>query len=81
MVHGNVSGMPRPLIKGVEPPPSVSFLPGQPHAQIILVSTQVTDTDLFANVQHSFNHFIQSGQAWSLVIGFLLGYFLRGLFR
>ena len=79
MVPANLSVLSRALIQGTEPPASVSFSTGQASTQIILVSTQAKDTDLFANVHNSFDHFMQSGQAWTLVIGFFVGYFLRGL--
>ncbi len=61
----------------------VSLLPiaSQSSEQIIVVSTQVKSTELFDNVHSSFNHFLQSGQAWALLIGLFLGYFIRGLTR
>lgn len=35
--------------------------------------------DLFSNVGQSWNNFIQSGQVWALMIGFMVGYFFRSL--
>lgn len=65
----------------VTPPQLLASFVHQPGHPVILVSTQVKDTDLFANVQQSFNHFLQSGQAWSLVIGLVVGYLFRGITR
>jgi hypothetical protein len=35
------------------------------------------DLDVIAQFQDAFNHFIKSGQAWALLIGFVLGYIFR----
>lgn len=40
---------------------------------------QAVKDDLFNNVGQSWNNFIQSGQVWALGIGFMVGYFFRGL--
>jgi hypothetical protein len=40
---------------------------------------QVVKDDLFNNVGQSWNNFIQSGQVWALVIGFVLGYLFRSI--
>jgi hypothetical protein len=40
---------------------------------------QTAQTDLFSNVGQSWNNFIQSGQVWALIIGFVVGYLFRGL--
>jgi hypothetical protein len=40
---------------------------------------QAVKDDLFNNVGQSWNNFIQSGQVWALMIGFMVGYFFRGL--
>jgi hypothetical protein len=36
------------------------------------------NTDVFASTRGFFNNFVQSGQAWALFIGLILGYVLRG---
>lgn len=36
------------------------------------------DTDVIAQFQQSFKHFVESGQVWALVIGLVLGYLFRG---
>lgn len=43
-----------------------------------LLAQQVTDPDLLGNFQQAFNNFIQTGQAWALLIGLILGYMIRG---
>ncbi len=41
---------------------------------------QHVDVDLWADVQNSFNNFVQSGQIWAMLVGFFLGYFIRGMY-
>lgn len=43
-----------------------------------LLAQQVTDPDLLGNFQKAFNNFIQTGQAWALLIGLIVGYMIRG---
>jgi hypothetical protein len=43
------------------------------------LAQQVTDPDLIGRVQKSFNHFVQTGQVWALLIGLVIGYMLRNL--
>ena len=40
---------------------------------------QAVKDDLFNNVGVSWNNFIQSGQVWALMIGFVLGYLFRSI--
>lgn len=35
------------------------------------------DTDVIAQFQQSFKHFVESGQVWALVIGVVIGYLFR----
>lgn len=37
----------------------------------------IAQIDVVAEMQAAFNHFIQSGQVWALVIGLVLGYLFR----
>jgi hypothetical protein len=37
------------------------------------------DTDVFAATRGWFNNFLKTGQIWTLVIGFVLGFILRGM--
>lgn len=45
----------------------------------IVVAQSIKDPNILANLQKAFNHFIQSGQAWALLIGLIIGYMLRSL--
>lgn len=40
---------------------------------------QQFDTDPFRGTRTAFNNFVRTGQAWALLIGFVLGYIVRGL--
>jgi len=43
-----------------------------------LIAQQFED-NLFNNFQGSFNHFVESGQVWALLLGVLIGYVTRSL--
>lgn len=40
-------------------------------------SYNMKDIDVVADMQKSFNHFVNSGQAWALLIGLFIGYMFR----
>ena len=44
-----------------------------------VLAQHIDDPDLLGNVQKAFDHFVQSGQVWALLIGLILGYLIRGL--
>lgn len=44
----------------------------------IVLAYQVRETNLWGQVQSSWNHFVQTGQIWALIIGLILGYFIKG---
>ncbi len=44
-----------------------------------LTLAQQFETDVFADFRNFLTTFIESGQIWALVIGFILGYILRSL--
>ncbi len=44
-----------------------------------VAAQNISDPDLLGNMQKAFNHFIQSGQVWTLLIGLIIGYAIRGL--
>lgn len=46
---------------------------------LTLIAQTIHDSDLLGNVQKSFSNFIESGQAWALLIGLIIGYMIRGL--
>jgi len=48
------------------------------HFHVDLLAQQF-DTDVFAGFRRAVSNFFESGQVWALVIGFILGYLIRGL--
>ncbi|HEY9832289.1 MAG TPA: hypothetical protein V6D26_17015 [Stenomitos sp.] len=36
-----------------------------------------TNTDLFGQVVSAWNNFVKTGQAWALLIGIIIGYFIK----
>ncbi|MBG1242719.1 hypothetical protein [Nostoc sp. NZL] len=44
-----------------------------------LLAQTITDPDLMGQMQKSWNHFIQTGQVWALLIGLVIGYMIRNL--
>ncbi|MCV3213396.1 hypothetical protein OGM63_07630 [Plectonema radiosum NIES-515] len=43
------------------------------------IAQTVRDANLIGQVQTAFNHFIQTGQVWALLIGLVIGYMIRNL--
>jgi hypothetical protein len=43
------------------------------------IAQTVKDADLIGQMQTAFNHFIQTGQVWALLIGLVIGYMIRNL--
>ncbi len=50
-----------------------------PHPDWNGLAQIIYDTDVFKGFRNAFNNFIQSGQVWALIIGFVFGYILRGM--
>lgn len=40
---------------------------------------QQFETDVFADFRNFLTNFVESGQVWALIIGFILGYMIKGL--
>lgn len=40
---------------------------------------QQFDTDVFAGFRRTLSNFVKSGQIWAMLIGFVLGYMIRGI--
>ena len=51
---------------------------GQTLPHLILLA-QTYEDNLGSNVQGAWDNFIQSGQVWALVIGFVVGYIFRSI--
>ncbi|MDF5711507.1 MAG: hypothetical protein PUP90_28485 [Nostoc sp. S4] len=46
---------------------------------LMALAPTITDPDLMGQMQKSWNHFIQTGQVWALLIGLVIGYIIRNL--
>lgn len=42
-----------------------------------VIAQAVEDPEVLQQIEDGWNHFIDSGQVWALIIGFFLGYLLR----
>ncbi len=44
-------------------------------------STQIaaSSPDILADIQQAWNHFVQTGQLWALIIGVVVGYIFRSI--
>lgn len=40
---------------------------------------QVFNEDILGDLQRAFNNFVQTGQVWAMLIGFVIGFTLKGL--
>ena len=45
----------------------------------MVLAQQITDPNLIGQMQKAFNHFVQSGQVWAMLIGLAIGYMIRNL--
>jgi hypothetical protein len=43
------------------------------------IAQTIKDPDIIGQMQTAFNHFIQTGQVWALLIGLVIGYMIRNL--
>jgi hypothetical protein len=52
-----------------------------PHISLdgMFLAQQVSDPNVIGQMQDAFNNFIASGQVWALIIGFIIGYVVRGM--
>ena len=56
--------------------PGLSAAPQQGTATVL---AQQFDQDVVGDLGNALNTFVQSGQIWALLVGFVLGYLLRGV--
>lgn len=54
-------------------------LVGQPPLELTVFAQTIRDANLLGQLQASFTHFVQTGQAWALLIGLVIGYMIRNL--
>jgi len=45
----------------------------------IVVAQAIKDPDILGSWAKSFDHFVQSGQVWALLVGIIIGYLFRSL--
>jgi hypothetical protein len=45
----------------------------------MMLGQTITDPNLMGQMQKAWNHFIQTGQVWALLIGLVIGYIIRNL--
>lgn len=79
--HAAWSDVSQPLLEQVSIAPSVDLHHWFHHSldgmQTLLA--QQFDTDPFRGTRAAFSNFVRTGQAWALLIGFVIGYIVRGL--
>jgi hypothetical protein len=44
-----------------------------------VIAQNISDPDILGQMQKAFTHFVQTGQAWALLIGLAIGYMIRNL--
>jgi hypothetical protein len=44
-----------------------------------VVAQNITDPNIVGQMQQAFNHFVQTGQVWAMLIGLIIGYVFRNL--
>ncbi len=44
-----------------------------------LIAQEINDPNVVGQMQHNFEHFVQTGQIWALLIGLVIGWMLRNL--
>ncbi len=60
-------------------PDSLDFLIGSSSIHWSVLAQTFDDVDILADLQKAFSGFIESGQVWALLIGLIIGYFLKGI--
>lgn len=74
---------PKPLYS-IADAQQVGLLETQPQGQQILMkapSGYVRNPDVLGQMRHGFENFVQTGQIWALILGFVLGFMLSGVRR
>ncbi|ANV83254.1 hypothetical protein AWQ21_01945 [Picosynechococcus sp. PCC 7003] len=64
------------IAKSLLPPSSVAS------EQIVIAQVgYVEDPDILGQIRDGFQNFVDSGQMWALILGFVLGYWFSGIRR
>ena len=51
----------------------------QPATCCVVVPAQNFDQDVLGDVSRGWNHFVETGQIWALLIGLVVGYLIRNM--
>jgi hypothetical protein len=46
---------------------------------VTILAQEIRDPNLIGQIQTTWNHFLQTGQVWALLIGLVIGYIIRNL--
>jgi hypothetical protein len=46
---------------------------------VIVLAQQISNPNFLGQMQKTWNHFVQTGQVWALLIGIVIGYIFRNL--
>lgn len=57
----------------------ISEILGDFPIDLTVFAQSVTDPDVIGQMQKIWNHFVQTGQIWALLIGVVVGYMFRNL--
>lgn len=60
----------------------VGLLPQLPQSQTVLSQIgYVEDPDVLGQIRDGFQNFVETGQMWALILGFMLGFWFSGIRR
>lgn len=62
-----------------DPPTSVALGRGETWQQQPILAQEQFEQDIIGDLGNAIGYFIESGQVWALLVGFILGYVLRGV--
>ena len=79
MLFETGQGMASWLAESVSWHHSLAFWFGQSSAHWTVLAQDFSDVDIIADITKAFGNFIASGQVWALVIGLIIGYFLKSI--
>jgi hypothetical protein len=48
-------------------------------SQSTQIAASAYNADILADIQQAWNHFVQTGQLWALIIGVIVGYIFRSI--
>ncbi|MGB2926877.1 MAG: hypothetical protein WBB82_16375 [Limnothrix sp.] len=71
-----------PSLQSIPAAQQAGFLQTSPQQPVIAqVTGYVEDPDVLGGIQTGFSNFVESGQLWAMLGGFVLGYMFAGLRR